>query len=132
MFCFHSLLQQLYIFLTITGDNQTQRQRDSANDITRMLITVVIISLICNLSEPIRRLLEYFNGGYSKCEESFDMYVFEQVASLFPTINASVNFYIYYWTGKEFRATLEQMCKCGRAPRGGEHEMTAATMQSSF
>ena len=83
------------------------KQQDNTEDITKPLIAVVIVSLICRPWEPIRRIIEVILGVQPGCGHYY--YYFEEFPSLTSALNSSANFVLYCCFLKRFTQTLKEI-----------------------
>ena len=84
-------------------------QADNTEDITKSLIAIVVMSLICRPWEPIRRLMEAMLGRQPGCGHYY--FYYEEFPALTTVINSSVNFVLYCFFTKRFPETLKEMFK---------------------
>ena len=75
------------------------------NNVTRVLIAVNIVFIVCTVSWPVSRLLWY--AGY----KIQSLFVFDNVL-FFHIVNSSINFLIYMLFSKQYREVVIQNCKC--------------------
>ena len=91
-----------------TGTGQSGRRKAGSEDLTLTLILVVAIFVLCNMFNPLRRVIYGVYGIPSALCGHF-LY---PVTSLTPTVhifNASVNFVIYVLCGKTFRNRVKAL-----------------------
>ena len=82
----------------------TSRSR-AEDDVTTSLVVVVLVFLVCQLMNPIRRLMaEILPASQRGCPS--DYLFFSNVSSTFVILNSSVNFEIYTVCGRRFRQRL--------------------------
>ena len=81
-------------------------QSDNTDDITKSLIAVVVMSLVCRPWEPIRRLIEAMLGRQPGCGHYY--FYYEEFPALTTVINSSVNFILYCLFTKRFPETLKE------------------------
>ncbi len=88
------------------------RMKREENDITKTLIAVVIIFMVCQISNPVRRVLAavYDTKAKQGCGSPYFYYV--EFSNLLTQFNASTNFVIYCIFGKRFRKTLVARLGC--------------------
>ena len=96
-------VRQAKKFRTQMGTNQS----DNTDDITKSLIAIVVMSLICRPWEPIRRLMEAMLGKQPGCGHYY--FYYEEFPALTTVINSSVNFIVYCLFTKRFPETLKEM-----------------------
>lgn len=71
-------------------------------EITRTLLAVIIVYMICNVFNPIRRLLvAVLDADDQRCGSFY--YFYQPFAPLMTAFNASINFFIYCLGGRRFR-----------------------------
>ena len=89
----------------------TSKSKKSEN-ITLSLVIVVIIFLICNILNPIRRILE----TYALPDDSGDcpgvMFYYHPITILARMFNSAINFVVHVLCSKRFRQKIVQMLKC--------------------
>ena len=84
---------------------QTKSQFRDDRDLTRTLIAVVVIFIICQTPSPIRRAV--FNTiPKSQTGCGYFMYYYHPLSTLILMLNSAVNVIIYYYGGKRFRLTF--------------------------
>ncbi len=106
--------------------------QDQKNDdaLTRSLVTVVIIFLICNFYIPTRRLLVAIYGKQiAFC--SHKLYPFSALTATFHIFNGSVNVIVYLFFGKTFRRKALSKLSCG-LNKVGPSSSTQANLQESM
>ena len=84
-------------------------QADNTEDVTKSLIAIVVMSLICRPWEPIRRLMEARLERQPGCGHYY--FYYEEFPALTTVINSSVNFFLYCLFTKRFPETLKEMFK---------------------
>ena len=82
-------------------------QADNTEDVTKSLIAIVVMSLICRPWEPIRRLMEAMLGRQPGCGHYY--FYYEEFPALTTVINSSVNFVLYCLFTKRFPETLKEI-----------------------
>ena len=82
-------------------------QADNTEDVTKSLIAIVVMSLICRPWEPIRRLMEAMLGSQPGCGHYY--FYYEEFPALTTVINSSVNFILYCLFTKRFPETLKEI-----------------------
>ena len=95
-------------------------QADNTEDVTKSLIAIVVMSLICRPWEPIRRLMEATLGRQPGCGHYY--FYYEEFPALTTVINSSVNFILYCLFTKRFPETLKEMFK-KKSPNEGTYSM---------
>ena len=98
-------VRQAKKFRSQMGTNQS----DNTEDITKSLIAIVVMSLICRPWEPIRRLMEAVLGRQPGCGHYY--FYYEEFPALTTVINSSVNFILYCLFTKRFPQTLKEMLR---------------------
>ena len=102
-----------------TGNpNEEQRKQIDDREITKSLIVVVIVFVICQITPPVRRLLAAVLGGNENQCGTF-YYFYHDIHNLASVVNAAANFVIYCWCGIRFRRIVKFML-CKRATVGPE------------
>lgn len=82
-------------------EEMTRKKRDD-EDVTRTLISVVIIFMICQLTTPMRRLIvAIVDENHLGC--GYFYFYYRPVGSFFPALNSAVNFLLYCLFGRRFR-----------------------------
>ena len=82
-----------------------QSRRRKTDDITRILIVIVIVFIACQPWEPVRRILEH-HYGFQGCGHGY--FIFEEFPSLSFAVNSAANIIIYYMLGSKFRILLRR------------------------
>ena len=88
-------------------------KESSANDTTWTLIVIVLVFLICQIWEPIRKILESFWPNPQDRECGSVYFYYTELPSLASVVNSSVNFIIYCLLGRKFRESLMKTFGCG-------------------
>lgn len=85
------------------------------DDITRSLIVIVSIFMICQPWEPIRRIMETTLKSQPGCGHFYFFY--EELPSLSFAVNSAANFAVYCLMGSKFRQLLKSTfgCRCRKA-----------------
>ena len=89
----------------------TSKSKKSEN-ISLSLGIVVIIFLICNILNPIRRILETYALPDNSDECPGAMFYFHPVTILARMFNSAINFVVYVLCSKRFRQKIVQVLKC--------------------
>ena len=97
--------------------------RDQNVDFTKSLIVVVIIFIICQLFNPVRRFLhDYLLKDYeTKCPYFY--HYFELISNNMLMLNSAVNFLCYFLSAPGFKRKFLvkcAFCRCGRHKIGPE------------
>ncbi|ELU10748.1 hypothetical protein CAPTEDRAFT_187011 [Capitella teleta] len=80
----------------------------AADDMTRIMISIVAVHLLTQPWEPLRTLMaEKFEMSIT-CG-SF-LFYFEEIPSLMAIINSTMNFVVYCFVGTRFRRACKQLC----------------------
>lgn len=79
------------------------------DDVTRILIVVVLVFMACQPWEPVRRILESIYG-FQGCGHAY--FYYEEFPSLSFAVNSAANFVIYCLLGSKFRAVLRRKFGC--------------------
>ena len=89
--------------------------------LTKMIIAVVSIFIICQLPDITYRILMtiIMYGRRSRVGWDVKMYYLGMFVNFMLTLNSAINFLIYFMVGKTFRQTLKKHC-CFR-PGAGSH-----------
>ena len=82
-------------------------QSDNTEDITKSLIAIVVMSLICRPWEPIGRLMEAMLGRQPGCGHYY--FYYEEFPALTTVFNSSVNFILYCLFTKRFPETVKEI-----------------------
>jgi len=128
-YCLFSFLLPLVVLLVLNVNlvralrlAQNSRQaligRTSAeeNNITFVLIVVIITFIVCQTPASLNQILFYIVDEQSRTTCS-DYFRFYHVSNLVITINSSVNFVIYCLFRKQFQQELRALvCRTGHAP----------------
>ena len=78
----------------------------SEEDITRMLVTVVVVFFVCQTPGLITQILaRTLPDAYKYCPATF--WYYERISDLLIVLNSSVNFIIYCFCNKRFRDNLK-------------------------
>ena len=79
--------------------------RREEGDLTRTMIAVVVVYIICQTPNPIRRgLLGIVHPSQTKC--GYFYYYYHPLSTCILIINSAVNFILYYVYGRRFRLTF--------------------------
>ena len=97
--------------------DQMTRSKREEKDLTKTFVTVVIVFMVCQLPNPIRRLLVAVIPGDKLLCDSFYPY-YRSLASLLIVFNSSINFVIYCFCGERFRKTFFK--RANKLFRGGQ------------
>ena len=110
----------IYVTVRLIHEIRVARQRrsemtgkeESSNETTRILVTIVLVFLFCQIWEPVRKVLETYwpNPQDRSCGTFYFFYT--EFSTFFSTFNSSINFLIYCLLGKKFRVTLRKMISC--------------------
>ena len=82
-----------------------------SEDLTLTLIIVVVVFVLCNMFNPVRRVVVGKYGDTAGRCPHF-MYPFTSLNSTIHIFNASVNFTIYVLCGKTFRKKVKTLLLC--------------------
>lgn len=84
-------------------------------EITKSLISIVVIFLICHTVRPIRRvlLLHYKDQSHSDCGGI--MFFVNSIMMLISSLNSSVNFFVYVFCIRRFRKQVFHLFKSHRS-----------------
>ena len=94
-----------------TGTNQSGTAKGGSEDLTLTLIIVVVVFVLCNMFNPVRRaIVGKYGDTAGKCPHF--MYPFTSLNSTIHIFNASVNFTIYVLCGKTFRKRVKNLVLC--------------------
>ncbi|XP_059163212.1 FMRFamide receptor-like [Physella acuta] len=81
--------------------------------LTIMVVCMTVLFFLCKLLEAVTTILEAWKTSYG--ELSKDAQRFTACADLFSIVNSAINFFIYYVTGRKFRAIFCRLfCTCRR------------------
>ncbi len=83
-----------------------QSQQDSIN---RLMIVIILVVVICQIPNRIYRIIMAFEG-FSFTDCSKPLYFYSCITTLLLILNSSVNFIIYVWLNRRFRAELKKCC----------------------
>lgn len=86
---------------TSSPTNQIKQE----NTVTRMLLTIVIVYIVCYMPFAITQVLYYFFGWYYIAMSNWGS-VLLSIYQFMEILNSSVNFVIYLLMGKRFRNSL--------------------------
>lgn len=86
----------------------TELRAKEEMQITRMLLTIVLLFGICYSFEVIRRLMIYANVFDYNNWDYYD-YSINQLADVFYVLNSSINFVVYCAMGSTFREHCKQL-----------------------
>ena len=110
--------------LQMTGAGSTRKQKED-RDVTISLVAVIIVFVVCQLSEPIRRTLAaQLGGNENNCGTIY--FYYHDVHNFATVFNSSVNFIIYCVCGPSFRRKVRKML-CPSNVVGPEGNSTATS-----
>ena len=113
--------------LALSSSQQSKHEEDFAS-LTRVLLCVSTIFIICNLLNGAVNFLVMWNNPGDW--EPADVEIFSCIPLI---LNSSVNFVIYGLLGKKFRLILKQILqkwlKCCRMTRGNREQSAESTLQ---
>ena len=93
------------------GTNQSGTAKGGSEDLTLTLIIVVVVFVLCNMFNPVRRaIVGKYGDTAGRCPHF--MYPFTSLNSTIHIFNASVNFTIYVLCGKTFRKRVKALLLC--------------------
>ena len=93
---------------------------DRDKGLTRTLLVVVIVFMFCQTPAAITRLLGFILDRSTRHECGEFLFYFPKVSNLLVFVNSSVNFFIYCFCSRSFRANLARLVCC----RGSEPSVT--------
>lgn len=94
-----------------TANANSNRARE---ELTRMLIMICLIFIVCQLFNPIRRIWEAVTTEEGECS-AYDY--FAPFVAVMVMFNSAVNFPIYMLCGTRFRNTIVKMFTCRRSTK---------------
>jgi len=106
----------LLIFLNIRVFTAINSRKSSSKDrsYSVILLLIVAIFIICHVPRVVLNIYETIEmEQISKCGPPFWSFYFITFSnSLLPVLNATLNFFIYFFAGKKFRKALFAMISC--------------------
>jgi hypothetical protein len=82
-----------------------------AQSITCTMVVIITIFIVCNTPASVNAILDDF-FGYDSGLCGTPYFYFFQISNLLVVSNSAVNFVVYCWCRKQFRAQLVQWCTC--------------------
>lgn len=104
------LIKALHLMRKKHKDMTRKTNKDHEN-ITLMLVVVVIVFIVCMIPDLVFRIfitLNYYIPGLT-FDITYQLYA-NSITNMMLTVNSSSNFLIYCLIGKKFRILLKQMC----------------------
>jgi hypothetical protein len=92
-------------------DEMTSKSRDKA-DLTFSLVIVVIVFIICQMTNPLRRILAVLYPLRSQRDCGSLYFYYTPISTLFVTFSSGSNFFVFCVCGRRFRARLKHVFCC--------------------
>ena len=97
---------------------KTKEEKKAANqetDVTLTLLVVVIVFVICQIGNPIVRLVSAVSPDRLKCSHFY--FYWQPIGDFLQVFNSSTNFFIYCFFGRQFRRRVkrllfQKLCPC--------------------
>ena len=100
-------------------------------EITTILVTVVIVTIICQSPLGVFHFVRYNGSNY--CGNV--IFYLNNISKMLVNVNASINFFIYCVASRKFRTLLLTVCSCDRsdirvtfAQSSPKHEISSGNM----
>ncbi len=108
-------------------DSASSQTRTSTSDINNILVSVVVLYLLCQPWEPVRRVIEAVYPGQPQCGQL--RFYFDELPALLSVVNSSLNFVIYVALGRQIRRMLWGLFRCSeeRPAVSDSHDGTGET-----
>lgn len=108
----HMVIQLIRAFriAKVKREQMTRAKRDE-NDLTLTLVIVVIVFMLCQIMNPIRRAVFLAQASLRWSCKAISLFL-NFSATLGIMLNSAVNFIIYFVCGKRFRRHLQSTCQC--------------------
>ncbi|ELT91763.1 hypothetical protein CAPTEDRAFT_191653 [Capitella teleta] len=104
--------------------DKKMRSSSATDDMTRIMISIVVMHLMTQSWEPLRSLMAERFQMSATCGNF--LFYFEEIPSLMAIINSTMNFVVYCFVGTRFRKACKQLV-CAR----GDQPSTTANESSS-
>ena len=112
---------------SVRGQHLSDAAGRSEDDITLMLIVVVLVFVICQTPALATQLLLVILGDQAKsCSQPF--FYYERLSDLMVVANSSVNFIIYCFCSRTFRQTVVEVL-CRRSGRRQRQQLQLQQLQ---
>ena len=110
--------------------NMTTTEKGKEAEITKMLLVVVILYIVCQLPNTMLYCYIAFKPDFriSCGDVAFYIYPFTY---LLVSLNSSINIFVYMICNQEFRRTLKSMCCCANARNGGSLRSSRANVAAN-
>ena len=118
--------------MTATSSTSTNNSSSSEAAVSKALLTIAIIFIICQIPNAVLRLLIAFNTGAELGCGKF-LFFFNPLCIMLLDVNSAINIFVYAKISAEFRAQLKWMfcCKKQQRPAAGHDTSTKETMLTS-
>ncbi|ELU05708.1 hypothetical protein CAPTEDRAFT_189557 [Capitella teleta] len=103
---------RLMLALSVSRQRREQmtRNKQDESDMSVTLIVIVIMFMICQVLNPLRRIITFIRKDTTKCGDF--IYYFETISSVAILINSCANFVVYCVFSRRFRKVLlRYVCK---------------------
>ena len=91
---------------------RTDMGANNRDNVTLMIVTVVVVFIICQLPQHLGRLMHALIDNNVLKISYTPLFVIYYISVLLIYLNSSVNFLIYCLLGQKFRLILVQMMSC--------------------
>ena len=85
---------------------------DQENNLTLVMIVIVLIFLVCQTPAFLNQLLDYILKDHYECGKAY--FYFYHISNLIVSANSSLNFVVYCIFRKQFRERLHAFCRRDR------------------
>jgi hypothetical protein len=89
----------------------------SHSDITARLIAVATTYLICESPMTILSVYIILNSWFDIIMDERTAHILFLIAHALQCINSSINFFLYFFSGRKFRKNLDDLMQCSRHKR---------------
>ena len=123
-------LKNAELYRASITDNKITRSNQS---ITAIVVTVVLVTILCNVTAMLSHLVWSLQQCFTHLAhlETPRRYL-ALISNVLVTINSAINFVIYCFCSRNFRAILVNMCKCqGSGPTGNRRLRRGSSRMST-
>ena len=109
------------------GTKKSPPKVSAKEDMTRIMVFIVVIHIITQPWEPIRRLLSEKLLLDSSCGHF--LFYFDEIPSLMAVVNSAVNFAVYCFVGSRFRRICKDICCCRKKASQSARSTTSCSTE---